>query len=367
MDNKEQINQYANFNPWQKFGVANKNIWSGYINVLNANELIIAFNNDKDADPSGICIYNIFSKQLTHIAEYPQNCMYSQDQDLFTWLMLHQAIYDKSCHQLFLYFQLLSMSSPKDHKLLKFNIKLKCFSNDYPISPPKQIYFALNIKNQVHLLCENREHYIYDEKVKNLIFKGHFMENIFNQGHIESVYVESQHKIISIVCEKKTNTETVMIGTFGYCLKSKKWKKMMDPVTYESGAVTVFLTQDERYIIIAPMLEEGCNDILILDIIGDNDEYKIRKSKIHPPALKAQEVYRRFAMIHDDIKCEIMVYGFVRKTCMEYRMDMIHQDVMSVITSCCSFDVLHCVNIVNRGFQEKMDCDHWLIPVCFLV
>ena len=145
---------------------------------------------------------------------------------------------------------------------------------------------------------------------------------------------------------------------------------MIDITQFQHGFGQAFLTEDENHILLIPLGKRGVSDhkfIGIIDII-DDDDFTVRNSKILAPDKDvAIDDYRKFIMMPGSVKDDVMVYGFVRKICEECKMDMLHEDLMSVIVPYFCIEMLHCVNVVETEHRDKKENEHWIVPLSLVV
>ena len=326
------------------------------------NEILMIYDNKTESDRSGIFIYNIHSKQLALIAKYPDDCMYAEGDDFHQRFIMCHASYNKICNKVLIYFRFCDVKTPDQHKLIEFDITSKSLRRYDHTLPQKGLLAILWVNEQLHFWSEDAYHYIYDQKTGQTVSNRYVEQGRVKARDCEVVYIPSQNKIILIVSGRSFNRDG---GTFYYCLKGKKWNKIMDFNKSQLFFGKPILTQDERHIIITQAWNES-NDICIIDM-SDRNEYKVRKSKVFAPSLGENYWCRKFVMMSGGVNDEIIVYGYVRLICMEYKIDMIVPDVMSVIAIFSSREMLHCVKLVAERYEKDMDNEHWMIDASFVV
>ena len=367
MDKEEETKQNIHLKGWKRLGIADRNIWSCHdIVALNKSELLMVSSNKRDVEPSGICIYNIHSKKLIQIAKYPDECIIEKGNNMYHRFILQRASYDKTRDKMLIYFRKLEVYTQNAHKLIMFDFASKSFNRYDMILPQKRILNILAINNQIHLWCKAGQHYIYDEKTAKCVNKGYVVQTnkTFAVYDCHAVYVGTQNRILLMITYWNTNYTHVISNTFSifnYCLDSEKWNKIMDISQFEQCFDKMILTENENYVILVPGDDEGFNDIGIIDI-SDTDEYTVSKSNVVAPDLDLEWISQFFVMPGGE-EDKVIVYGFVRWICMGYKVDMIHDDVMSVIISYFSREMLHCVKLVEEEDEEDIDDEHWMIPL----
>ena len=321
-------------NPWKKVDMPINRIWLGSIVNLNCFEVIIAsrvFTDDEETSdhPSGIYKYNSISKTLSLISTYPDDWAEMAEYRGY----IQNIVHIKSSNLLYIW-----TMNPRNCQLVIFDINTNQFIRDgipYSKSSAGSMIYVPNAE-EIHLFCSyTKMHSIYNIKTKemNVIELENKIGSFY--GIFSVNYIPSKNVLLILISPSTGNYANV----FEYCLKSGKYARI-NQMECSQNVTHGLVTMDEKHLIIPPEYVSKDDNIIFMSLIYNNVYQKIKTPK------HSNSGWRKFFLTADP-SSQMIVYGYVRSTMIGYRMEMLPEDLISVISQFYRIEILNCVTCAS--------------------
>ena len=369
---------------WINYGKIPKNILCGVSIRLNENELIMVSesNNYENIERYGIYKYNKHFNKWIKILCYPKNFFIVElleiciDKKLNKiYISIENDTFDHENETIFVV-DIIKQTIMNIPNIKGLGIDSDGFENylqQYRLS--NQSVFE---NGNIHSFVNTFEYYDNNNNNNNESFK-HFIWNTNNNNNINNeckilydfkneingikdivcskcIYVKSKNILLLIGGKDRLNKIKKGVGIWKFSLKFKKWYKICDGIKFKFHSVSVTLTANENYVIIAGGYYLANNKknhikykilnndkIYVLDIKNNNNnKYKLFKSTIKCPLSGNNNICR----LGGEINNELLVIGWIRNL---FKIKQFNNLIIPP---------MHIMKMIKNWYDQEMI--HWL-------
>eukprot|EP01084_Bolivina_argentea_P010301 19181_1 len=234
----------------------------------------------------------------------------------------------------------------------------------FDMNQPEQLQYEYNPNSvmyindsEIHLITD--EHIIWNTKDNTLKITKKWED----YHGISAIYVASKSMIL-LVGGQEVSLDSFenAIGIWCYYLKTQKWKQLFDETTFEFNTVSLTLSANENYVIMACAYKQGecSNKIFVLDIHNNNNEndYKLRECDIVCPKYGPSNLVRLGNKLID----KLLVCGWIKQVFKKSEFKDLTIPPICIFNSIVNFydeERLHWIHKCWKAFGN----DHYMIPL----